>query len=130
MREVLDRTLAAVNADQSVGPLIQATGLRMGIECPDVKGVVQVAASREPGSYIEWRFDRRTPRKPKLVLLMDSDVANEWLQGRVSVPMAIAHRRMTSSGEARSALLYLPAVKLISSAYRRVISSGYSHLAL
>ena len=37
---------------------------------------------------------------------------------------------MKSVGEARWALLYLPAVKLISAAYTRVVDSGYPHLAL
>ena len=130
MREVLDRTLTAVNADQKVGPLLQASGLRLRIECPDVKGVLQLLASSDRGSYLEWRFDRRGASKPRLVLTMGSDVANEWLQGELSVPIAIAHGRMKSAGEARWALLYLPAVKLISSAYRRVVDSDYPHLAL
>src|SRR5215211_198660 len=130
MREVLDRALAAVNEDERAGSLLQATGMRLRVECPDVGGLIQVAASDDPDSFIEWRFDRRARWKPKLTLTMDSDVANEWLQGRESVPMAIAHRRMTFSGEARSALLYLPAVKLISVPYRRVVSSAFPHLAL
>jgi hypothetical protein len=37
---------------------------------------------------------------------------------------------MTCSGEARSALLYLPALKLVAGPYRRVVSSAYPHLAL
>jgi hypothetical protein len=130
MREVLDRTLTAVNGDQRVGPLLQASGVRLRIECPDVHGVLQVFASRDSDSYLEWRFDRRGAGKPRLVLTMNSDVANEWLQGRLSVPIAIAHGRMKSAGEARWALLYLPAVKLISGAYTRVVDSGYPHLAL
>lgn len=129
MREVLDRVLAAVNGDERLGPLLQATRLQLAIVCPDVKGVVQVAASDEPGSYICWRFDRRGGQKPNLVLTMDSAVANEWLQGGESVPMAIAHRRMKCSGDARYALLYLPAVKLIAGPYRRLVRSQYPHLA-
>ena len=130
MREVLDRTLTEVNGDQRVGPLLQASGLRLRIECPDVHGVLQLLASRNADRYLEWRFDRRGASKPRLVLTMDSDVVNEWLQGRLSVPIAIAHGRMKSVGEARWALLYLPAVRLISAAYTRVVDSGYPHLAL
>ena len=130
MREVLDRTLSAVNEDDRAGSLLQAAGIRLRIECPDVSGLVQVAASDSPDGFIVWRFDRRAPWKPKLIMTMDSEVANEWLQGKVSVPMAIAHRRMACSGEARSALLYLPALKLIAGPYRRVVSSAFPHLAL
>ena len=130
MREIFDSVLSAVNSDERAGALLQATGMRMRVECPDVKATVQIVASDDDGSFIEWRFDRRGGAKPKLVLTMDSEVANEWLQGRESVPMAIAHRRMKCSGEARFALLYLPAMKLIAGPYRRLVKARYPHLAL
>ncbi len=130
MCDVLDEALAAVNGDTRIGSSLQAIGLRIRIECPDIGGLVQVASSDKPSPFLEWTFERDAPWEPRLSLTMDSEVANEWLQGRESVPMAIARRRMTASGEARWALLYLPAVKLIAGPYRRVVSSGYPHLAL
>lgn len=130
LREVFTRLLGDINADDRVGPLLAATRLRLRIVCPDVKGVVAVWADGDRDAYVEWRFDRRGGVKPKLELTMDSDVLNEWLQGRESVPMAIAHRRMRCSGDARVALLYLPVLKLMAGPYRRLVESGYPHLAL
>jgi len=130
LHEVFARLFETLNRDDRVGPLLQAARLRMRIVCPDVRGVIQVWPGEDSGAYLEWRFDRRGGVKPQLELTMDSDVLNEWMQGRESVPMAIAHRRMKCSGEARVALLYLPAVKLIAGPYRRLIKSAYAHLVL
>jgi hypothetical protein len=130
MREVLDRTFAKLNEDDRAGPLLRAMGLNLGVECPDVRARVLVAASERPDAWIEWSFDPDPDWDPTFLLAMNSEVANRWLQGRESVAMAIAHRRMKCIGDARSALRYLPAVKLISAPYKRIVRAGYPHLAL
>jgi hypothetical protein len=130
MREVLDRTFTKVNEDDRTGPLLRAMGLNLGVECPDVRARVLVAASERPDAWIEWSFERDPQWDPKFLLTMNSEVANRWLQGRESVAMAIAHRRMSCSGDARSALRYLPAVKLISVPYKRIVRASYPHLTL
>jgi hypothetical protein len=61
---------------------------------------------------------------------MDSDVANGWLQGAESVPVAIARGEISCSGDARCALLYLPAVKLLHEPYRKLLRERYPHLLL
>jgi hypothetical protein len=130
MREVLDAALTAVNADRTSGSLLNATGLRLRLECPDLGVVLNLAASDGPDSFIEWRFDDDVPWKPKLELKMDSEIANGWLQGKESIPVAIARGRVRNAGDARCALLYLPAAKLIQDPYRRLVRRRYRHLAL
>jgi hypothetical protein len=130
LREVLDGALTAVNADRAAGSLLNATKLRLRLEIEDLGVVLSVAASDRPDSFIEWRFDGDVPWKPKLELKMDSEVANAWLQGKESIAVAIARRRVRNAGEARCAILYLPATKLIQEQYRRLIRKRYRHLAL
>jgi hypothetical protein len=129
-REVLDAALAAVNADRGAGSLLNATRLRLRLECPDLGVVLNLAASDRPDSFIEWRFDDGVAWKPKLELKMDSEVANAWLQGKESIPIAIARGRVANAGDARCALLYLPAIKLIREPYQRLVRKRYRHLAL
>jgi hypothetical protein len=129
LREVLDGALTAVNADRTAGSLLNATKLRLRLDIPDLGVVLNLAASDRPDSYIEWQFDD-VPWKPKLELKMDSEVANAWLQGKESIAVAIARRRVSNNGDARCALLYLPATKLIQEQYRRLIRRKYRHLAL
>jgi hypothetical protein len=44
--------------------------------------------------------------------------------------VAIARGQVQANGDARSALLYLPATKLITDSYRRLVAAEYQHLAL
>jgi hypothetical protein len=130
MREVLDRVLTVVNRDENAGPLLQATGMRFRLRCPELKLVLSIAASERSGSYIEWSFSGSVGWKPRLELTMGSEVANRYLQGAESVPIAIARGRIRCSGESRSVLLYLPAARLIQRPYKRLVRAEYPHLAL
>ena len=59
---------------------------------------------------------------------MSADIANRYLQGRESLAIAIARGQVRSRGEARAALRYLPAARLICEPYRRVIEADYPDL--
>ena len=129
-REVLERTLQAVDRSADAGTRLRAANLNIRIEVVDLGAVCWVRASDDPDHRIQWRFDRRGRSKPSLILKMDSETANAWLQGQESIPMAIARRRMRCSGNARDALRYLPLLKLISERYRRLVRRDYPHLVI
>lgn len=129
-REVLERTLQAVDRSADAGTRLRAANLNIRIEVVDMGAVCWVRAADDPDHHIQWRFDRRGRSTPSLVLKMDSETANAWLQGRESIPMAIARRRMRCSGNARDALRYIPLLKLISERYRKLVRSDYPHLAI
>jgi hypothetical protein len=128
LREVLDRALTEVDADERIGPLLRAAGLRIRFRFTDLNAVLEVAASDEDGHHLAWRFDAET--EPKLELRMASGVANAYLQGRESLAVAIARGRVRCKGDARATLLYVPAVRLLAEPYRRVVREHYPHLAL
>jgi hypothetical protein len=130
MREILDRVLSQVNDDERSGPLLRATGMRLRLRCPDIDFAVNIAASQDPDSCIEWSFDDRPGWEPKLELTMSSAVANAYLQGAASVPVAIARGEIRCSGDARAALLYLPAAKLITGPYRELVAAEYPDLVV
>ena len=130
MEEVLDRVLSQVDDDDKAGPLLRATGMRLRLRCPDLDFAVNIAASEGSGCCIEWSFAKRPPWEPKLELTMSSSVANAYLQGAASVPVAIARGQITCAGDARSALLYLPAAKLITDPYRVLVAEAYPHLVV
>lgn len=130
LREVLERTLEAVDRSSDAGTRLKAAHLDLRFEVEDLSVVCWVRAAHDRNHHIQWRFDRRGKSKPQFVLMMDSGTANAWLQGRESIPMAIARRRMRCSGNARDALRYLPLLKLISVRYRKLVRSDYPHLAI
>lgn len=129
-KRLLDEALSDVDADETAGPLLRAAGLRMQFHFPDLNLVLSVAASEEGRHHLRWEFSERVDWKPRLNLTMDSKVANAYLQGKESLAIAIARGRVRCSGEARSALLYVPALRLVVEPYRRLVHDEYPHLAL
>jgi hypothetical protein len=127
-RAALTEALAAADADDKVGPLIRAAGLRMRFEFPDAKMVLNLAAATAGSRHIRWSFADDVDWEPKLELTMSSDVANRYLQGNVSLAIAIARGQVRYHGESRVAILYLPATRLLCEPYRQVIASGYPEL--
>jgi hypothetical protein len=129
-RELLDRALADVDSEDRAGTLLRATGLRLRFEFPDLDLVLNVAATESGEHHVRWSFADSAEWKPKLELRMDSAVANAYLQGRESLAIALARRQVRCEGEARVALLYVPAIRLLCGPYRRIVESEYPHLAL
>jgi len=61
-------------------------------------------------------------------MTMDSDVANRYFQGRENVAMAIARRRIKSSGDVKKALALVPITKPVFAKYRAMLEADYPHL--
>ena len=127
---LLDEVLTDANADERVGPVMRATGLRMRFEFPDIGLTLNVCASDDPDRHLDWSFGKRAPQEPKLELRMDSDVANGYLQGKESLAVAIARGKVQVTGSSHVALLYLPAVRLLVEPYREAITNEHPQLAL
>lgn len=129
-RELLERVLAEVDADERTGSLLRAAGLAVRFEFTDLGMVLNVAASDDPDHHLRWEFSDRVDWSEKLELKMDSETANSYLQGRESLAVAIARGRVRCRGESRVALLYLPAIRLLCEPYRGVVTDEFPHLAI
>ena len=130
LRDLLDQALSEVDADARSGSLLRAAGLRVRFRFPDVDLVLNVAPSEEGAHHLRWTFSNRPRWEPKLELIMDSAAANAYLQGQESLAIAIARGRVRCKGETRTALLYVPALRLLVDEYRRLVRRRYPRLAL
>ena len=126
-RAALEGSLELAAADERIEPLLRAAGLRMRFEFPDCDMALSVSTSNASGDSLQWSFDE-VEWAAKLELEMDSAVANRYLQGRESIAVAIARGEARFRGEARTALLYLPATRLLFKPYTGVVSSGFPEL--
>ncbi len=117
---VLQEALSALDSDGRRGPLFRASAMKIRFELPDIASTLDVAAAEGEAHYLRWMFEP-TDWGPKLRLRMDSDVANGILQGRESLAIGIARGRVSVSGEPRSTLTCLPALKLLVEPYREAI---------
>jgi hypothetical protein len=125
-RSALELALAEADADERLGPLLGATGLRMRFEFTDTGLDLNVAAGQQ-GHNLSWSFGTAT-WPARLVLAMESAIANRFLQGADSVAIAIARGQIRFTGESRAALQYLPATHLLAAPYRRVVERDFPDL--
>jgi hypothetical protein len=129
-RQLLDEVLTETDADDQAGPLLRAAGLKIRFDFPDLPLVLSLAATEKDHHHLEWEFSDSVDWKPKLTLRMDSEVANAYLQGKESLAIAIARGRVEASGDTRSALVYIPAMRFLVSSYRRLVTQEHPHLVL
>jgi hypothetical protein len=130
LRELLDRALAEVDADEEAGSLLRATGMPARLRIPDLGLVLDVEPSEEGDHHVRWTFSQSRGPEPKLELIMEARVANAYLQGRESLAIAMARNEVRFRGEARCALHYLPAMRVVVDAYRRLVRAEYPELAI
>jgi hypothetical protein len=63
-------------------------------------------------------------------MTMDSEVANRYFQGKENVAMAIARRRIKTSGNVKKALALLPITKPVFPRYRERCERERPHLVV
>jgi hypothetical protein len=130
-REVLDRTFGLMSTDPEMGPKLRDAETPQRFEFPDLDLVVNITYAPEvkDGQHLRWIWSDDCDWEPEVGMKMDSDVANRYFQGKENVAVALARRRIKSSGNVRKALALIPVTKPIFNRYRAMIEAEYPHLA-
>ncbi|GEM_PF-518911 len=128
LRGALDAAMGAVQADEGAGALLRAVQPRLRLEIPDA-GLALNVWTESGGDELRWSFDHEPGFRPRLVLTMDAEVANRYLQGAESLPVAIARGRVDCHCDSLAALRYLPAARALIRHYRRAVRERYPRLA-
>ena len=129
-REVMDRVFEIMSTDPEMGPRLRDAQTPQRFEFPDVDLVVNVtyAPEIEDGHHLRWEWSDEVNWKPEVEMTMDSDVANRYFQGRENIAMAIARRRIKTSGNVKKALALIPVTKPVYAHYRAILEAEYPHL--
>ena len=61
-------------------------------------------------------------------MTMDSGIANRYFQGKENIAMAVARRRIKTSGNFKKALALVPVTKPVFKLYREMLEREYPHL--
>ena len=130
-REVLDKTFEIMSADPEMGPRLRDAQTPQRFEFPDLDLVVNVTFAPEvvDGQNLRWEWTDDVDWEPEVEMTMDSEVANRYFQGKENIAMAIARRRIKSSGNVKKALTLVPITKPVFQRYRAMIEEEYPHLA-
>ena len=129
-KEVMDKTFDLMSTDPDMGPKLRAAETPQRFEFPDLDLVVNITFAQEvtDGQNLRWEWSDDVPWEPDVEMRMDSDVANRYFQGRENVAMAIARRRIKTSGNVKKALALIPITKPVFEQYRGMLERDYPHL--
>jgi hypothetical protein len=128
-REVMDQVFTMMSTDPEMGPKLRDAETPQRFEFPDVDLVVNITyADGADGQNLRWEWTDDVAWEPEVKMTMDSDVANRYFQGKENVAMAIARRRIKTSGNVKKALALIPITKPIYARYRDLVETEYPHL--
>ena len=127
-REVLDRTLGLMADDPVMGPRLREADTPQRWVFPDLGLVVNVAAAANPDENLVWEWSDDVDWEPEVEMTMDSEVANLYFQGEENIAMAVARRRIRTSGNLTKALALVPVTKTVFPRYREMLAADYPHL--
>ena len=128
---MMDRVFDMMSTDPEMGPQLRDAETPQRFEFPDLDLVVNVAhaSSSEHGQNLRWEWSDDIDWEPEVQMTMDSEVANRYFQGKENIAMAIARRRIRSSGNVKKALALVPITKPVFARYRAMVEEEYPHLA-
>ncbi|MGZ8665573.1 MAG: hypothetical protein ACXWZM_00520 [Solirubrobacterales bacterium] len=130
--DVLDALLSEVDEDPDFGPRMRAANLPHRAVYPDLGVVLNIAAAPDRGEHcLRWSFSEEDDWDPTLTMVMDSRVANRFLQGRVNFAIAVARGEIrVSCAEPGAAMDFLPLSVGLIARYRGILKASFPHLLI
>jgi hypothetical protein len=128
-REVIGRVFELMNQDSDMGPKLRDADAPQRWEFPDLDLVVNVTSAEEgSGDNLRWEWSDDVAWEPEVVMTMDSAIANRYFQGKENIAMAVARRRIKTTGNLKKALALVPVTKPVFAQYREMLEREYPHL--
>jgi putative sterol carrier protein len=129
-RACIDRVFEMMSTDPEMGPKLREAETPQRFEFPDVDLVVNITSADEvvDGHNLVWSWSDDVDWEPDVKMEMDSDVANKYFQGKENVAMAIARRRIKTSGNVKKALALIPITKPVYAMYREFLEREHPDL--
>ena len=125
----MDRVFGMMDADPDMGPRLRDADVPQRFEFTDVDLVVNIRAARAgEDSNLHWEWTDDVDWEPKVRMSMSSETANRYFQGKENIAMAIARRRIKTSGNVKKALALIPISKPVFERYREMLEHEYPHL--
>ena len=128
-REVITRAFELMSRDREMGPKLREADTPQRWEFPDLGLVVNVTGAPDGSAEnLVWEWSDDVDWEADVVMTMDSNIANRYFQGKENIAMAVARRRIKTSGNVKKALALVPVTKPVFPLYRAMLESDYPHL--
>src|SRR5436190_18195188 len=111
-----------MSTDAEMGPKLRDAQTPQRFEIPDLDLVLNVTYRDEvvDGQHLRWEWSDDVDWEPAVGMIMDSDVANRYFQGKENSAIALARRRINSKGDVKKALALIPITKPVFKRYREM----------
>lgn len=120
-----------MSEDPQMGPRLRDADVPQRWEFEDLDLVVNIrAAGADEPANLRWSWTDEVDWRPRVQMKMRSEVANRYFQGKENVPLAIARRRIKTSGDIRAALALIPITRPVFPRFRELVAAEYPHLAV
>ena len=128
-RDVIDKVFTMMSTDPDMGPKLRDAETPQRFEFPDLDLVVNITHNEDgTDDNLRWEWTDDVDWEPEVQMTMDSEVANRYFQGKENIAMAIARRRIKTSGNVKKALALIPITKPVYARYREMLENEYPHL--
>ena len=128
-RDVIDKVFTMMSTDPDMGPKLRDAETPQRFEFPDLDLVVNITHNEDgTDDNLRWEWTDDVDWEPEVQMTMDSEVANRYFQGKENIAMAIARRRIKTSGNVKKALALIPITKPVYARYRSMLETEYPHL--
>src|SRR3954468_331136 len=99
-RHLMDQVFEMMSTDDEMGPKLRDAEAPQRFEFPDVDMVVNITYAPDvvDGNHLHWVWSDDIDWEPEVRMTMDADVANRYFQGKENIAMAVARRRIKTSG--------------------------------
>ena len=133
-KTVMDGAMELMSTHATMGPRLRRARVPQRFIFPDMKLVLNMTAAddarADTGQHLYWVWgDKERDWEPDVELMMDSDTAIRYFQGKVNVPIAIARGRIKTKGKIAKSLKLIPMTKPVYTLFREWLDeNGYEHL--
>jgi hypothetical protein len=130
LRLVMDQVIATLCDDTEVGPQLKALGTPIEITYKDFDITVNIRGGEDGESNLVWVWSKRVKWDATTRIEVTSDVANQFMQGKLQVAKALALRKVKVKGSLTAGLRIVAICGPAFDHYRERVTSDFPHLVV
>lgn len=127
-REAMDAIFTMMSEDAGMGPKLRDADVPQRFDFEDVDLVLNVRAGAADEPNLVWEWSGDVDWDAKVQMTMSSQTANKYFQGKENIAIAIARRRIRTSGDVKASLALIPLTKPVYALYREWLQAEHPHL--
>jgi hypothetical protein len=124
----MDQVISTLGDDTDVGPQLRNLGTPIEITYKDFDITVNIRGGGEGESNLVWVWSKKVKWEPATRIEVTSDVANQFMQGKLQVAKALALRKVKVKGSLTAGLRIVAVCNPAFSHYRERVENDYPHL--